>query len=448
MHTLFGDDISERHMGVKGAIEPELPSNDMGPPLPMMHIDQHFLDLDLMSVADLPDPSRLPASGQRHSYLLPSDLTGFMYAEPGADFSAIAQLQAEVAAKTGGQPAFSLPSRIATRAAPGRGPPAPSPRAAHTPHAQLESPHVASSMVGAQAHPAAAAQRTPRTAAEALMHGDLLALLGGAPGATASSGLPASSVSALVRGSLSDGTSGSTHATDSHGADCLAAAGSMFGDPAASDGPDPVCAQRAGSVTGGGGCAGAGGALRAGLQPRPSGRPRQKKEYDALIDPDLPPEQVRRMRRMLSNRESARRSRRRRQTQVSGLEEELDGVRAQVARLSAELERSNSIAQHAMMERAKAVSELEAMRAQFARTSVEAVSFQVQGHGEGPFALHDRCPMPERGAGGGIPRHSAPPLVSVASAPLPSLAQQGMQGMPSWQGKQDGLASCLDFLSR
>ncbi|RMZ54753.1 hypothetical protein APUTEX25_003131 [Auxenochlorella protothecoides] len=252
MHTLFGDDISERHMGVKGAIEPELPSNDMGPPLPMMHIDQHFLDLDLMSVADLPDPSRLPASGQRHSYLLPSDLTGFMYAEPGADFSAIAQLQAE----------------------------------------------------------------------------------------------------------------------------------------------------------------------------------------------------VRRMRRMLSNRESARRSRRRRQTQVSGLEEELDGVRAQVARLSAELERSNSIAQHAMMERAKAVSELEAMRAQFARTSVEAVSFQVQGHGEGPFALHDRCPMPERGAGGGIPRHSAPPLVSVASAPLPSLAQQGMQGMPSWQGKQDGLASCLDFLSR
>ncbi|KFM25576.1 hypothetical protein F751_0603 [Auxenochlorella protothecoides] len=134
----------------------------------MMHIDQHFLDLDLMSVADLPDPSRLPASGQRHSYLLPSDLTGFMYAEPGADFSAIAQLQAE-----------------------------------------------------------------------ALMHGDLLALLGGAPGATASSGLPASSVSALVRGSLSDGTSGSTHATDSHGADCLAAAGSMFGDPAASDGPDP-----------------------------------------------------------------------------------------------------------------------------------------------------------------------------------------------------------------
>ncbi|KAL6767960.1 hypothetical protein ACKKBF_B37255 [Auxenochlorella protothecoides x Auxenochlorella symbiontica] len=378
MHTLFGDDISERHMGVKGAIEPELPSNDMGPPLPMMHIDQHFLDLDLMSVADLPDPSRLPASGQRHSYLLPSDLTGFMYAEPGADFSAIAQLQAEVAAKTGGQPAFSLPSRIATRAAPGRGPPAPSPRAAHTPHAQLESPHVASSMVGAQAHPAAAAQRTPRTAAEALMHGDLLALLGGAPGATASSGLPASSVSALVRGSLSDGTSGSTHATDSHGADCLAADGSMFGDPAASDGPDPV----------------------------------------------------------------------RRQTQVSGLEEELDGVRAQVARLSAELERSNSIAQHAMMERAKAVSELEAMRAQFARTSVEAVSFQVQGHGEGPFALHDRCPMPERGAGGGIPRHSAPPLVSVASAPLPSLAQQGMQGMPSWQGKQDGLASCLDFLSR
>lgn len=58
------------------------------------------------------------------------------------------------------------------------------------------------------------------------------------------------------------------------------------------------------------------------------GRPREKKSYDALIDPGLPIEEVRRLRRMLSNRESARRSRRRRQTQLSGLEEELEQLKS------------------------------------------------------------------------------------------------------------------------
>ncbi len=57
------------------------------------------------------------------------------------------------------------------------------------------------------------------------------------------------------------------------------------------------------------------------------GRPREKKSYDTLIDPSLPIEEVRRLRRMLSNRESARRSRRRRQSQLSGLEEELEQLK-------------------------------------------------------------------------------------------------------------------------
>ena len=57
------------------------------------------------------------------------------------------------------------------------------------------------------------------------------------------------------------------------------------------------------------------------------GRPREKKSYDALIDPSLPPEEIRRLRRMLSNRESARRSRRRRQTQLSTLEVELEQLK-------------------------------------------------------------------------------------------------------------------------
>ena len=46
-----------------------------------------------------------------------------------------------------------------------------------------------------------------------------------------------------------------------------------------------------------------------------------------MQDPNLPAEEIRRLRRMLSNRESARRSRRRRQTQMSSLEQELEQLR-------------------------------------------------------------------------------------------------------------------------
>lgn len=58
------------------------------------------------------------------------------------------------------------------------------------------------------------------------------------------------------------------------------------------------------------------------------GRPRERKSYDDQIDPGLPIDEVRRLRRMLSNRESARRSRRRRQTQLSTLEEELEQLKS------------------------------------------------------------------------------------------------------------------------
>ena len=59
--------------------------------------------------------------------------------------------------------------------------------------------------------------------------------------------------------------------------------------------------------------------------PPPTVAPRS---YDDLIDPSLPPEEIRRLRRQLSNRESARRSRRRRQTQLSSLEVQLEQLRS------------------------------------------------------------------------------------------------------------------------
>lgn len=63
------------------------------------------------------------------------------------------------------------------------------------------------------------------------------------------------------------------------------------------------------------------------LHPPPL-HPPTHRSYDSLIDPSLPPEEVRRLRRQLSNRESARRSRRRRETELSSLEVQLEQMRS------------------------------------------------------------------------------------------------------------------------
>ena len=55
------------------------------------------------------------------------------------------------------------------------------------------------------------------------------------------------------------------------------------------------------------------------------------------MDPDLPPQEVRRLRRILSNRESARRSRKRKASQVSALEDELAEAKAVAGDLESEL---------------------------------------------------------------------------------------------------------------
>lgn len=436
-------------------------------------MDQPFLDLELMAVADLPDPCRHVQAGPKHPALVPSDLNGFLYAEPGSDFSAIAQLQAEVAAKSGTGKMFQGPPR-------------------------LRHPHGGD---GPGTHPLPTPRATSNAASqngELLLHGELLAMLNSAsstsgpvglpppappaPAAASSGGLVMAAVAPMadpVRssgttvGSASDG-SASTRPTNSDGPmssllpdglggsdSLLLSAGGMDGSPAV---PTTTTATNAP------GGASAASTSTAGAPSRPSGRPRQKKDYDHMIDPSLPPDQIRRLRRMLSNRESARRSRRRRQTQVSGLETELEEVRRQVARLSAELERSNSIAQHALMERSKAVTELEMLRSQFARSTIEATSFHLHvpgaatalaAGGLGAAALsasgNGTSTQPstpagashagdtpsafgsmglfEGGRGASIPRHSAPALISAGSEPISSL--------PTWLSKHEGLGTAL-----
>lgn len=57
------------------------------------------------------------------------------------------------------------------------------------------------------------------------------------------------------------------------------------------------------------------------------GRKAGPKAYDALIDPRLPPAEIRRLRRIMSNRESARRCRARRAAQMDALEGEMNTLK-------------------------------------------------------------------------------------------------------------------------
>lgn len=99
---------------------------------------------------------------------------------------------------------------------------------------------------------------------------------------------------------------------------------------------------------------------------RHSGGPRglRAKEYDNLVDPSLPPDQVRRVRRMLSNRESARRARARKEAQVAALEGELAAVRQEQDQLRDDLAQAERCARSMAEERSRLAAEVVALRAQ------------------------------------------------------------------------------------
>ena len=68
-----------------------------------------------------------------------------------------------------------------------------------------------------------------------------------------------------------------------------------------------------------------------------STNPRQSKPYDDMIDPNLPADQIRKLRRLLSNRQSARKARLRRQEQIQELETALEESSKVIARLEMDL---------------------------------------------------------------------------------------------------------------
>jgi hypothetical protein len=88
----------------------------------------------------------------------------------------------------------------------------------------------------------------------------------------------------------------------------------------------------------------------------------QRKSYDAEVDPTLPPEEVRRIRRILSNRESARRSRKRKATQISTLEDELMEVRMAATELENELIEALTNARAFEMERSQLMAEVDMLK--------------------------------------------------------------------------------------
>jgi septal ring factor EnvC (AmiA/AmiB activator) len=75
---------------------------------------------------------------------------------------------------------------------------------------------------------------------------------------------------------------------------------------------------------------------------------------------------------VLSNRESARRSRRRTQNQLTSLEAELEGLRTDKVRLKSELDQATGMAAQLAADKAALLAEVQHLRGQLARTSTSA----------------------------------------------------------------------------
>ena len=151
------------------------------------------------------------------------------------------------------------------------------------------------------------------------------------------------------------------------------------------------------------------------------GRPLQRKTYDALVDPTLPPDEVRRLRRILSNRESARRSRKRKASQVSTLEDELAEARVTISELEVDLNSAVQTAQALDVERTALRQEVASLRRRL-QGVLEAHDAPIDGttavetpkpiptDPPAPFSQHQQCteaeaqhPHPRRGRGPFLP---------------------------------------------
>jgi hypothetical protein len=149
-----------------------------------------------------------------------------------------------------------------------------------------------------------------------------------------------------------------------------------------------------------------------------AGRPLQRKAYDALVDPQLPPDEVRRVRRMLSNRESARRARQRREQQVSVLEGELAAAHGEADALRRELAAAGAAAAAAAADRDRLAAELAAARAE-----ADAAARLAMSRSPSDLQVSQSDPLPCRHACVKCPvarcrRHPSRALAPPARSPM------------------------------
>lgn len=145
--------------------------------------------------------------------------------------------------------------------------------------------------------------------------------------------------------------------------------------------------------------------------------------WEAHLDPTLPPGEMKKMRRMLSNRESARRSRRRKQAHIAGLEDQVAALQADKQRLARESTQMARALREAVQARKQAQAEVAAARAALQQAQAVAWGTGIQIGGELlTSCLHDE--YHRGGSSGSATVHCKVPPPPAGAAP-PSFAPQG-----------------------
>ncbi|KAG7671558.1 hypothetical protein Ndes2526B_g09280 [Nannochloris sp. 'desiccata'] len=147
------------------------------------------------------------------------------------------------------------------------------------------------------------------------------------------------------------------------------------------------------------------------------------KSYDALVDPTLPPEEVRRIRRILSNRESARRSRKRKATQISTLEDELMEVRMAATEVESELIEALKNARALEKDKSKLLAEVDMLRKKLAAFEAAASSPSPSPQAAAVAAVNTTT-LSIPTSSGAVPAPSAVPITVPVNVPVSAPPQK------------------------
>ncbi|DBA80522.1 TPA: hypothetical protein ACH3X1_007790 [Trebouxia sp. C0004] len=138
--------------------------------------------------------------------------------------------------------------------------------------------------------------------------------------------------------------------------------------------------------------------------------------WEATLDKNLAPPEMKRMRRMLSNRESARRSRRRKQAHMQDLEVQNNELVEANEMLQKEMSMLRGLAKEAILEKKKSQAALEALKHQVVHMLGEHTRVAKQGTlKQGPAAQPSTAGSDSNASGSGQLAFAAPSSTSDAS---------------------------------